>query len=230
MTITINEALTWLKTLRERHTELVGLRNENSAVVTRRYGVGGDKETERKPTYEVKTLDKLVTTVAREIQSLEQAIKVTNATTTVTGYDRRTRRSWARSCSSPVTGETATERTAQWLHRAPRKSTTRPLLRQHWACNPNQLAHNESLVGRWWLSLDCPCRWSLVVNRAVAGVVSPTKRGARWRRTESSCRSRSGYLPPRRAIACAADACRSSRLRAGRRGCSVRARVTKPRA
>jgi hypothetical protein len=88
MTITINEALTWLKTLRERHTELVGLRNENSATVTRRFGVGGDKEQTRQPTYDVKALDKLVTTVAREIQKLEQAIKVTNATTTVTGYDK----------------------------------------------------------------------------------------------------------------------------------------------
>jgi hypothetical protein len=86
--VTINEALTWLKTLRERHAELVGLRNENSAAVTRRFGVGGDKETTRQPTYDVKALDKLVTRVAREIQKLEQAIKVTNATTTVTGYDK----------------------------------------------------------------------------------------------------------------------------------------------
>ena len=87
-TITINEALTWLKTLRERHAELVGLRNENSAVVTRRYGVGGDKETERKPVYSVKDLDKMVTRVAREIQKLEQSIKVTNATTAVTAYEK----------------------------------------------------------------------------------------------------------------------------------------------
>lgn len=87
-TVTINEGLTWLKTLRERHTELVALRNENSAVVTRRYGVGGDKETERKPTYDVKALDKMVTRVAREIQILEQAIKSTNAATTVIGYDK----------------------------------------------------------------------------------------------------------------------------------------------
>lgn len=85
-TITINEGLTWLKTLRERHGELVGLRNENSAAVTRRYGVGGDKDVTKTPTYDVKALDKLITQVAREIQKLEQAIKVTNATTSVVGY------------------------------------------------------------------------------------------------------------------------------------------------
>jgi len=86
--ITINEALTWLKTLRERHTELLQLRNENSAVINRRFGVGGDKEIERKPVYDVKALDKLVTRVAREIQALEHAVKVTNATTKVTGYEK----------------------------------------------------------------------------------------------------------------------------------------------
>lgn len=87
-TVTINEALTWLKTLRERHQELVTLRNENSAKVTRHFGTGGDKEHTRSPVYDVKALDKLVTQVAREVQKLEQAIKVTNATTTVTGYDK----------------------------------------------------------------------------------------------------------------------------------------------
>lgn len=87
-TITINEALTWVKTLRERHGELVGLRNENSAAVTRRFGVGGDKETTKTPVYDVKALDKLVTRVAREIQKLELAIKVTNATTAVVGYEK----------------------------------------------------------------------------------------------------------------------------------------------
>lgn len=84
--ITINEGLTWLKTLRERHAELVGLRNENSSAVTRRYGVGGDKDVTKTPVYDVKALDKLVTGVAREINKLEQAIKVTNATTQVVGY------------------------------------------------------------------------------------------------------------------------------------------------
>jgi hypothetical protein len=86
--ITINEALTWLKTLRERHTELVSLRNENSATTRRYLGAHADKETVKEPTYNVKVLDKMVTRVAREIQKLEQAIKVTNATTPVTGYEK----------------------------------------------------------------------------------------------------------------------------------------------
>jgi hypothetical protein len=88
MDITINEGLTWLKTLQQRHAELVTLRTENSAVVKRRFGVGGDKETEREPTYDVKALDKLVTQVAREIHKLEQAIKTTNATTKIVAYDK----------------------------------------------------------------------------------------------------------------------------------------------
>jgi hypothetical protein len=87
-TITINEALTWLKTLKERHTELVGLRNENSAAITRRYGVGGDKDVTKQPVYDVKALDRMITRVAREIDRLEQAIKVTNATTTVMAYEK----------------------------------------------------------------------------------------------------------------------------------------------
>lgn len=88
MDITINEGLTWLKTLQARHGELLTLRNENSATHTRRFGVGGDKETERKPVYDVKALDKLVTQVAREINKLEQAIKSTNASTKIIGYDK----------------------------------------------------------------------------------------------------------------------------------------------
>lgn len=84
--ITINEALVWLKTLRGRESELVGLRNENSAEVTRRYGMGGDKEVTRKPTYDVKVLDKMITRVSREIRVLDQQIKATNGATPVVGY------------------------------------------------------------------------------------------------------------------------------------------------
>ena len=42
-TLTINEAMVWLKTLHARHAELVSLRDQNSANVTRHYGMGGDK-------------------------------------------------------------------------------------------------------------------------------------------------------------------------------------------
>lgn len=84
--LTINEALVWLKTLRERHGELVGLRNENSHTTTRRYGMGGDKEVTTTPTYDVKTLDKMITRVAREIRVLDQQIKATNGVTPVLSY------------------------------------------------------------------------------------------------------------------------------------------------
>lgn len=86
MDITINEALTWLKTLRERHVELVALRNENSATKRRFIGAHADKEIVTEPVYDVKALDKMITKVAREVSGLEQAIKVTNATTKVIGY------------------------------------------------------------------------------------------------------------------------------------------------
>lgn len=86
--LTINEALVWQKTLRERHSELVGLRNENSATTIRRFGVGGDTAVEKKPEYDVKQLDRMITTVAREMRKLDQQIKATNAVTHVVGYEQ----------------------------------------------------------------------------------------------------------------------------------------------
>lgn len=85
--ITISEGLTWLKMLRERHAELVGLRNENSHNTRRHYGVGGDKEVTTEPTYDVKALDRMVTRVQREQRKLETAIKNANAITKIPGYD-----------------------------------------------------------------------------------------------------------------------------------------------
>ena len=87
-TLTINEAMVWLKTLHARHAELVSLRDQNSANVTRHYGMGGDKTETRQPTYDVKALDKLVTQVAREIRVLDQQIKATNGVTPVIGYEQ----------------------------------------------------------------------------------------------------------------------------------------------
>lgn len=84
--ITVNEALVWMKTLRERHNELLTLRNENSHTTTRRYGLGGDKDVTTNPTYDVKVLDKMITRVAREIRMLDQQIKATNALTPVVNY------------------------------------------------------------------------------------------------------------------------------------------------
>jgi len=86
--ITINEGLAWLKTLKKRHEELLALRNDNAHRERRFYGASADKEVVKEPVYDVKVLDRLVTRVAREIRLLEQALKATNARTTVDAYDQ----------------------------------------------------------------------------------------------------------------------------------------------
>lgn len=86
--ITINEGLAWLKTLKKRHEELLSLRNDNAHRERRFYGASADKEIVKEPVYDVKVLDKLVTRVAREIRLLEQALKSTNAKTTIEAYDQ----------------------------------------------------------------------------------------------------------------------------------------------
>lgn len=86
--VTINQALSWQKTLKQRHAELVALRDENSHTTTRRYGLGGDKEKTTDPVYDVKVLDKMITRVARELRVLDQAIKTTNAVTTVLDFEQ----------------------------------------------------------------------------------------------------------------------------------------------
>ena len=86
--ITINEGLAWLKTLKKRHEELIELRNDNARRERRFFGSMADKEVVREPVYDVKSLDKAVTRVAREIRLLEQALKSTNAKTAIEGYDQ----------------------------------------------------------------------------------------------------------------------------------------------
>jgi hypothetical protein len=85
--ITINEALTWLKTLTERHDELKSLRNENSAVRTSYRGLKGDTPETVRPVYDVVSLDRLVARVAAEKRKLDAAIKATNARVKVYGYE-----------------------------------------------------------------------------------------------------------------------------------------------
>lgn len=82
--MTINEALVWLKTLRQRHGELVTLRDENAHSERRFYGNAG-KEVEKTPVYDVKELDRRVVKVAMEIRTVEMAIKKANAITEI-GY------------------------------------------------------------------------------------------------------------------------------------------------
>ena len=86
--ITLNEGLAWLKTLKKRHEELITLRNDNAHRERRFYGAAADKELVKEPVYDVKSLDRAVTRVAREIRLLEQALKATNAKTAIEGYDQ----------------------------------------------------------------------------------------------------------------------------------------------
>ena len=73
---------------KKRYEELLALRNDNAHRERRFYGASADKEIVKEPVYDVKVLDRLVTRVAREIRLLEQALKATNARTTVDAYDQ----------------------------------------------------------------------------------------------------------------------------------------------
>jgi hypothetical protein len=86
--ITLNEGLAWLKTLKKRHEELIALRNDNAHRERRFYGSAADKELVKEPVYDVKSLDKAVTRVARDIRLLEQAMKATNAKTVIESYNQ----------------------------------------------------------------------------------------------------------------------------------------------
>lgn len=88
MKINLSVAMSWRKTLQERHDELVGLRNQNSTQETRFFGANADKERVIKPRYDVVALDNTITAVAREIRKLDEAIKATNMATDVIAYDR----------------------------------------------------------------------------------------------------------------------------------------------
>jgi hypothetical protein len=75
--ITLNEGLAWLKTLKKRHEELVSLRNDNAYRERRFLGSSADRELVKEPVYDIKTLDRTITRVAREIRLLDQAMKAT---------------------------------------------------------------------------------------------------------------------------------------------------------
>ncbi len=81
MKITISDGIGNLKMLRERHAELLALRNKNAEKETRYFGANAEKQKDIEPIYNVKKLDQLVTQVAKEIRKLDQAIKAANATT-----------------------------------------------------------------------------------------------------------------------------------------------------
>lgn len=86
--ITVSEALTWQKTLNSRHTDLVQLRNANAFRERTFFGKDGDKERVTEPLYDVKALDRSVSALAREMRILDEAIKRSNASTELAGYER----------------------------------------------------------------------------------------------------------------------------------------------
>jgi hypothetical protein len=82
--MTIDEGLRWMASLKARHSELVGMRNQNSREEARYFG---DREVVvNKPIYDVKSLDKLINNVAKEIRKLDESIKKTNSITEIVGY------------------------------------------------------------------------------------------------------------------------------------------------
>ena len=85
--LTISEALGVKKLLSNRYSELVSLRNENSKETRRYRGADAEKFTDEKPVYDVKELDKMITTIAREQRLLDQALKQVNAKTKLKGYN-----------------------------------------------------------------------------------------------------------------------------------------------
>ena len=74
------------ETLKKRHEKLLAF--ATTTLIESVYGASAGKEIVKDPVYDVKVLDRLVTRVAREIRLLEQALKATNARTTVEAYDQ----------------------------------------------------------------------------------------------------------------------------------------------
>jgi len=84
--MTIDEGLRWMKTLKARYSELVGLRSDNSSSESRYFG---DREVKiSTPVYDIKHLDQMINQVAKETRALDEAIKSTNAKTDIIGYNK----------------------------------------------------------------------------------------------------------------------------------------------
>jgi len=76
-----------MKTLKDRHGELVQLRNENSKRQIRMWD-SSKQDIVTEPVYDVKSLDNTVTKLAIDIRKLDEAIKSTNAATELAGYSK----------------------------------------------------------------------------------------------------------------------------------------------
>ena len=82
--MTVNAGLSLIKTLKQRHGELVGLRGENKS--RNRYRQAGVPDEVEEPTYDMKLIDTKVVALAKEIRLLDAAIKETNAKTEIDGF------------------------------------------------------------------------------------------------------------------------------------------------
>lgn len=91
--ISISQALTWMKTLKARHSELISLRDDNKNKNI--YWRENKEDYIKEPTYDIRHLDKLVSRLALEIRRLDDAIKYVNASTDVPDY----------TCDESVLGE-----------------------------------------------------------------------------------------------------------------------------
>lgn len=74
--MTINDGLSYMKLLKQRHKELTDLRDINKS---ERVYLRDNKDYVEKPTYDVKAIDKMAMKVAKEIRKLDSAIKTANA-------------------------------------------------------------------------------------------------------------------------------------------------------
>jgi hypothetical protein len=83
--ITISEGLSWMKTLKGRHAELVALRNQNAQRTTQDYN---GRVTVQEPLYDPRELDTMVAKLAREQRLLDQAIKRANAQVVLDNYEQ----------------------------------------------------------------------------------------------------------------------------------------------
>lgn len=75
--MTINEGLALQKALKQRHTELTQLRNQNANA--QRYRNPGIPEVVEQPLYDVKKLDTMLVAIAKEMRLLDSSIKSANA-------------------------------------------------------------------------------------------------------------------------------------------------------
>lgn len=81
--MTLNEGLTFIKLLKQRHAELSRLQQQNAKKSTHYYA---ENPIVDEPTYDVKELDKKINNLASEIRHLDSAIKKTNAITDIVDY------------------------------------------------------------------------------------------------------------------------------------------------